>query len=175
MSASCQHHSSITRESLHLVDTMSEMHTLSPHEKAEYLIKSLEDYGQGDYIGESISQLEHSLQAAHQAQKSRARNDLIIAALFHDIGQIIPLSRTKDVRMTLKESGDENVGRIGHESIGAEFLRSLGFGKDVCRLVESHVDAKRCSSHPYLVHFHCRRCPSLTRGQVSYSCESGVL
>lgn len=40
--------------------------------------------------------------------------------------------------------GDEgNVGRIGHESIGAGYLRSLGFGGDVCCLVGSHVAAKR--------------------------------
>lgn len=34
------------------------------------IIAALEQYGQGDYIGESISQLEHSLQAAHQARIS---------------------------------------------------------------------------------------------------------
>ncbi|OJJ05314.1 hypothetical protein ASPVEDRAFT_839351 [Aspergillus versicolor CBS 583.65] len=114
-----------------------------PSERAEYLIRSLEDHGQGDYIGESINQLEHSLQTAHQAQKSGARSDLVLAALLHDIGQIIPLAATKEARMTLKEDSPENVGRIGHESIGAEFLRSLGFGDSVCRLVGSHVDAKR--------------------------------
>lgn len=42
----------------------------SPKERAEYLVGSLEQHGQGDYIGESISQLEHCLQAAHNAQKS---------------------------------------------------------------------------------------------------------
>jgi putative nucleotidyltransferase with HDIG domain len=81
-----------------------------------------------------------------------ARNDLIIAALFHDIGQIIPLKTTKEARMTLKENSPENVGRIGHESIGAEFLRSLGFGEGVCQLVGSHVAAKRfCSLFPSLL------------------------
>jgi predicted HD phosphohydrolase len=37
---------------------------------AKSLLTTLENYGQGDYIGESISQLEHSLQAAHQAQQA---------------------------------------------------------------------------------------------------------
>ncbi|KAL3461238.1 hypothetical protein BJX64DRAFT_261532 [Aspergillus heterothallicus] len=119
------------------------MASLPPPERASYLINLLEKHGQGDYIGESINQLEHSLQAAHQAQKSGARPDLILAALFHDIGQIIPLAATKEARMTLKNSSPENVGRVGHENIGAEFLRSLGFGVNVCRLVGSHVDAKR--------------------------------
>lgn len=50
----------------------------TPSERAEYLIKSLEDHGQGDYIGESINQLEHSLQAAHQAQKSGTFTPIIL-------------------------------------------------------------------------------------------------
>ncbi|KAJ5535941.1 hypothetical protein N7513_009127 [Penicillium frequentans] len=118
------------------------MNTNSPSAKAEALIASLEQYGQGDYIGESISQLEHCLQAANQAREAGARDELVIAALLHDIGQIIPLESTKEVRMNLKESS-ENVGRVGHEAIGAAYLKSLGFSETVCRLVNSHVAAKR--------------------------------
>ncbi|KAJ5664786.1 uncharacterized protein N7477_007234 [Penicillium maclennaniae] len=101
--------------------------------KAETLISALEQYGQGDYIGESISQLEHCLQAAHQASKSGARDELVIAALLHDIGQIIPLESVKEVRMNLRGSS-ENVGRVGHEAIGATYLQSLGFSEAVCKL-----------------------------------------
>ncbi|KAJ5959233.1 uncharacterized protein N7479_006383 [Penicillium vulpinum] len=118
------------------------MNQQSPQERAEALIGALEKYGQGDYIGESISQLEHCLQAAHQAHKADARDELVIAALLHDIGQIIPLESTKEARMNLRES-NENVGRIGHEAIGASYLQSLGFSDTVCRLVNSHVAAKR--------------------------------
>ena len=32
---------------------------------------------------------------------------------------------------------------MGHEVIGEHYLRSLGFGETVCRLVGSHVAAKR--------------------------------
>jgi len=69
-------------------------------------------------------------------------DELLIAALFHDIGQIIPLDTTREVRMNIHESS-RNIGRVGHESIGAEYLRSLGFSDRVCRLVNSHVVAKR--------------------------------
>jgi hypothetical protein len=44
--------------------------------------------------------------------------------------------------MNIRES-TENVGRVGHEAIGASYLRSLGFSEVVCRLVNSHVAAKR--------------------------------
>ncbi|KAJ6163683.1 hypothetical protein N7497_003662 [Penicillium chrysogenum] len=124
------------------------MNQQSPKEKAEALIGALEKYGQGDYIGESISQLEHCLQAAHQASKANARDELVIAALLHDIGQIIPLESTKEARMNIRES-TENVGRVGHEAIGASYLRSLGFSEVVCRLVNSHVAAKRDTTDLY--------------------------
>lgn len=41
-------------------------------------------------------------------------------------------------------STGKSVGRVGHEIIGEEYLRGLGFGEKVCRLVGSHVAAKRC-------------------------------
>jgi predicted HD phosphohydrolase len=45
--------------------------------------------------------------------------------------------------MNLGRDSAENVGRVGHEAIGAQYLRSLGFSETVCRLVNSHVAAKR--------------------------------
>jgi predicted HD phosphohydrolase len=41
------------------------------------------------YIGEPVSQLSHALQAAHYAaQLPNSNNQLVIAALLHDIGHI---------------------------------------------------------------------------------------
>ncbi|KAJ5432077.1 Phytanoyl-CoA dioxygenase [Penicillium cf. griseofulvum] len=51
-------------------------------------------------------------------------DDLIIAALLHDIGQIIPLEISKEARMNLRDS-TENVGRVGHDAIGRPFPRNL--------------------------------------------------
>jgi predicted HD phosphohydrolase len=39
--------------------------------------------------------------------------------------------------------GEHSVGRVGHEMIGEEYLRGLGFADRVSRLVGSHVAAKR--------------------------------
>ena len=44
--------------------------TQSPANRAAALVKLMQESAQDDYIGESISQLEHSLQCAHLAAKA---------------------------------------------------------------------------------------------------------
>jgi predicted HD phosphohydrolase len=44
--------------------------TSHPAKTADDIIALLEERGKGDYIGESISQLEHSLQAANFAAQA---------------------------------------------------------------------------------------------------------
>ncbi|GAM40114.1 hypothetical protein TCE0_034f12209 [Talaromyces pinophilus] len=126
-----------------------------PRAVAKSLLAVLEKYGQGDYIGESI----------------RARQELVLAALLHDIGQIIPLENTKEVRVTLSQEDAESVGRIGHETIGAQYLHLLGFSETVCRLVNSHVAAKR-----YLTAVNQSYYGSLSRAsQKSLALQGGPL
>jgi predicted HD phosphohydrolase len=67
-------------------------------------------------------------------------DETVIAALLHDIGHFLPLNEAKDVQMAM---GGHSVGRVGHEVIGEEYLKGLGFGERVSRLVGSHVAAKR--------------------------------
>uniref|UniRef100_A0A0W0EU81 HD domain-containing protein n=1 Tax=Moniliophthora roreri TaxID=221103 RepID=A0A0W0EU81_MONRR len=104
---------------------------------------------QGDYIGESISQLEHCLQAAHCARSSGSSDEVVLAALLHDCGQILPIetlkaavSSSSDVQDMRLFSGI-SVGRHGHEYIGAQYLEALGFPLTICELVRDHVIAKR--------------------------------
>lgn len=87
-----------------------------------------------DYIGENVSQLTHALQAAQLAREDGNGNDIILAALLHDIGHLCA------------QPGSEmmgNVGVKGHENIGARYLRTLGFSDKVAQLVEAHVLVKR--------------------------------
>jgi len=94
------------------------------------------NYGSGEYIGEQITQWEHALQAAYMAKRAGAEEEVIIAALLHDIGHIYALAvHSKDYM------GDYGASR--HEHVGAEFLLSLGFTPLVASLVRRHVDAKR--------------------------------
>ena len=88
-----------------------------------------------DYIGEAISQLEHMVQAAELARDEGADEELILAAFCHDVGHFCaPL--TADNRMG-------ELGRQGHERVGAHWLHGLGFPARLCELVAGHVDAKR--------------------------------
>jgi predicted HD phosphohydrolase len=87
---------------------------------------------EADYIGEDVSQLDHSLQCATLAMKQND-DELILASLLHDIGHIVPSN----------EPSMEQLGTRNHEHVGADALLGLGFSPRVARLVAGHVDAKR--------------------------------
>jgi phosphonate degradation associated HDIG domain protein len=91
------------------------------------------------YIGEPISQLDHALQCADLAREAGAGDDLVAAALLHDIGHLCAAGDAP--RM-------DGLGVAKHESIGADHLRALGLPESVADLVEGHVQAKRylCST-----------------------------
>jgi phosphonate degradation associated HDIG domain protein len=85
------------------------------------------------YFGEPVSQLEHALQTAFQAEQEGAPDDLIAAALLHDVGHL--LSKLPE------DVADRGVdGR--HERIGAKWL-SRHFPAPVTEPIRLHVAAKR--------------------------------
>jgi predicted HD phosphohydrolase len=108
----------------------------------EELFGYLAVQGNSDYLGEQVSQLEHSLQCAHLATMSNADAQTILAALLHDVGRFISLSNKDDMPAMLADDG-KFVGRLSHEVVGERYLRALGFGEKVCQLVGGHVQAKR--------------------------------
>lgn len=122
---------------------------VSPQEATAWLVHLLNTKGQGDYIGEPISQLEHSLQAAHLARTHDADDETILAALLHDVGQFLPAQDVKSIAHEIRDMSSSTdvsaggVGRVGHERIGEEYLLRLGFSQKVASLVGSHVAAKR--------------------------------
>ncbi len=94
-----------------------------------------EKYGNQDYIGEPVSQIEHMSQAAQLAIDAGFDDEVILAAFFHDIGHIC-VSRNEENNMG-------GYGTKSHEKIGADYLREKGFSERIARLVENHVAAKR--------------------------------
>ena len=104
------------------------------------LFAFLRAQGQGDYLGEAISQLEHCLQAAELAALAKVDSDTILGALLHDVGRFIPQADTMPAMIA---PDGKFVGRASHEVLGETYLRQLGFGEKVCELVGAHVLAKR--------------------------------
>ena len=94
-----------------------------------------ENYGNSDYIGEPVSQLEHMCQAAQLAQAEGYDEEIILAAFFHDIGHLCEHVYTVNHM--------DGYGVVDHESIGGHYLRQKGFSEKIAGLVESHVQAKR--------------------------------
>ncbi|MEF7615844.1 phosphonate degradation HD-domain oxygenase [Aquincola sp. MAHUQ-54] len=96
--------------------------------------------GAEQYSGEAVSQLEHALQAAHLAEQSSADDELVTAALLHDLGHL--LGDHGDTP-TLRGIDDR------HEYAAVPLLRSL-FGPRLVGAVARHVDAKRwlCAVRP---------------------------
>lgn len=95
--------------------------------------------GNGDYIGEKVSQLEHSLQTATLAQNAEADDETVLGALLHDIGRFIPDAD----KMPPMIADGMYWGKASHEVLGERYLRQLGFSETICQLVGAHVMAKR--------------------------------
>ena len=95
-----------------------------------------EKHGTADYIGEPVSQLEHALQAAMMAEEEGFDTPIVLAALFHDIGHLVALSKGNEKSMN-------GFGAVSHEDIGEAFLKELNFPKRITDLVKAHVVAKR--------------------------------
>jgi phosphonate degradation associated HDIG domain protein len=89
--------------------------------------------GREMYSGEPVTQTEHALQAALQAEQSGADAALITAAFLHDVGHLL-----HELDEDCAEEGIDDK----HEALGAEWL-SQHFGFDVVEPVRLHVAAKR--------------------------------
>ena len=85
------------------------------------------------YGSERVTQYEHALQCAQQAERAGAAPALVAAALLHDVGHLI----NPDDRAASRRGEDAR-----HENLGAQYLEQW-FGPDVTGPVSLHVDAKR--------------------------------
>jgi phosphonate degradation associated HDIG domain protein len=122
-----------------------DLNLLSKDEKLDLIFGLYEAYGNEDYIGEPVSQIEHMCQSAQLAEKEGFDEEVILAAFFHDIGHLFSHLHTT-----------ESMGGFGtkrHEQIGADYLRKLGFSEKIAKLVENHVQAKRYLTFRYPEYF----------------------
>lgn len=99
----------------------------------EEVIRLFSERGSEMYGGEAVTQLQHGLQAATLAMNSGASNELVSAALMHDIGHLI-----HDLPEDAAEQGIDDK----HEALGDQWLEQH-FVQAVCEPVKLHVSAKR--------------------------------
>lgn len=90
-------------------------------------------HGHSQYSGEPVTQLEHALQTALLAEKASADDELVTAALLHDLGHLLT-----------EESGSPTLRGVDdlHQFRIVPFLRGV-FCDRVLDAVQLHVDAKR--------------------------------
>ncbi|MBS0425866.1 MAG: HD domain-containing protein [Proteobacteria bacterium] len=96
--------------------------------------------GSAQYSGEPVTQLEHALQCALLAEQAGADDELVTAALLHDLGHLL---NDQGESPTLRGVDDL------HQFYALPFLHGL-FSDRVLDAIRWHVDAKRylCASRP---------------------------
>jgi putative nucleotidyltransferase with HDIG domain len=106
----------------------------NPRLAADEVFHIMRTTGKREYLGEGVTQLAHALQTASLAMRSGAADELIVAALLHDIGHLCAPDDAGSM---------EGVGVVDHEFVGADFLQERGFSELVTEVIYGHVPAKR--------------------------------
>lgn len=102
--------------------------------------KLFRDHGHIAYSGEGVTQLEHALQTAQRAEREQASDELVTAALLHDLGHLLNL---QGATPTARGIDDQ------HQYFAIPFIRQV-FPPAVVEAIRLHVDAKRalCALEP---------------------------
>ena len=106
----------------------------------DFIADIFERRGADSYLGEAVTMSEHMLQSALLAEQAGAGDELVAAALLHDIGHY-----TSEFPPDAQDQGIDN----RHNEAGAAVLAPY-FPKSVTDCVRYHVPAKRylCATDP---------------------------
>lgn len=129
--------------------------TLTRANIVDFLADIFARRGDEEYLGEPVTMAEHMLQGAALAEQAGHPDEIIVAALLHDIGHFT--SEFGTFRM------DDTQDRY-HEEAGAQVLEAF-FPSIVTDCVRHHVAAKRylCATRPdYLARLSAASVHSLT-------------
>jgi phosphonate degradation associated HDIG domain protein len=105
------------------------------------VVELFERYG-ADRYDEEVTQLEHALQSAALASDEGAPDELVAAALLHDVGHLLELADGRELP-------PERDADLRHERLGARWLADV-FPPEVTAPIALHVRAKRyrCAVDP---------------------------
>jgi predicted HD phosphohydrolase len=107
--------------------------TLTRDNIVDFILDLFARRGSEEYMGEPVSMAQHMEQSAACAAKDGASDELVIAALLHDIGHFIG-----DFPIDALENGIDNL----HEDAGANLLRAY-YPPTVTEPIRLHVAAKK--------------------------------
>lgn len=116
------------------------------------IINLFKQFGDSEYGGEAVTQVEHALQAAFMAEEAGESETLILACLLHDIGHLL--------HQFPNDTPDHGIDDL-HENLGNDYLQKI-FPKSISEPVKLHVDAKRylCTKEPNYINILSQ--PSIT-------------
>lgn len=119
---------------------MREKQALTRENIVEFIADIFERCGDEEYLGEPVTMAQHMLQGATLAEKKGLREEIIVAALLHDIGHF-----TSEFGIFTMEDTEDRF----HEEAGAKVLEAF-FPRIVTDCVLYHVAAKRylCAKKP---------------------------
>ncbi|CAL4122824.1 unnamed protein product [Meganyctiphanes norvegica] len=111
----------------------------SVQEVCDEVFSLFDVYGNSNYIGEAVSQIQHALQAAYQAEQEGFPVEIVLGALLHDIGHLV--GQRNGYAPMITEG--MVLGTPNHDTVGETYLQHLGFPSEVTSFVRGHVNAKR--------------------------------
>lgn len=111
----------------------NQLQDASDAQRVTLLLDFVRTHGQSNY-DESVTQIQHALQAAHLARQNNCSDVTVTAALLHDIGHLL-----LDEHATQSDFLQED---LNHEEAGANFLAPY-FPPAVTEPIRLHVPAKR--------------------------------
>ena len=106
---------------------------LNKNNIVDFILDLFARRGAEEYMGESVSMAQHMEQSAACAVADGAPDDLVVAALLHDIGHFVG-----DFPIDSLENGIDNQ----HEEAGARFLEHF-YPPSVTEPIRLHVAAKK--------------------------------
>ena len=116
------------------------MQSTSSTSAVDFILELFARQGATEYLGEAVTMSQHMEQTAACAVADDAADELVIAALLHDIGHFIG-----EHPIDALEKGIDN----NHEDVGANYLQTH-FPATISEPVRLHVAAKRylCATDP---------------------------
>ena len=117
-----------TREDFALLDAQAELYA---HGLPDTILATLRQLGQG-MQGYRVTRLEHSLQAATRAARAGADDELVLAALLHDIGdELAPYNHAAVAAAVLKPYvREEVVWIVEHHGLFQTYYYAHHQGRD---------------------------------------------